>query len=173
MPSTSLSRLAVLAAPPLALQDRMVAEAASSALPADGDHGVPPLHWWRRLPAPAFTSGHVATIRRTVAGISIINEPCWPTAARGDPAAAVGVALRAIKRRRAPSPCFDLVMSVLLRCAIEGSTTAALLLEYALSRMTAEDPACSAVAASWQTATVALQPHHTLKGLVLGVEVGR
>jgi hypothetical protein len=111
---------------------------------------VPPLHWWRRLPAPAFTGVHVAVLRRAVAGIFIIGEPSWPAAAKGDAAAAIGVVLRDIKRCRWPSPGFDLVMSALLRCAIEGSTSAALAMEYALGRMAAKDPACAAIAASWQ-----------------------
>ena len=117
-------------------------------------HLVPPLRWWRQLPAPAFTAVHVAVLRRAVAGIYIIGEPDWPAAAKGNPAAAVGVVLREIKRRRRPNPGFNLVMSALLRCAIEGSTTAALVLEYALGRMAAKDPACVAIAASWQAITL-------------------
>jgi len=127
-------------------------------------HLVPPLHWWRRLPAPAFTAVHVAVLRKAIAGISIAGEPNWPAAETGDPVAAVGVALRAIKRRRWPSPGFDLVMSALLRCAIEGSHTAGLVLEYALGRMAAKDPACTAVAASWRTITAAPKPHRVPKG---------
>jgi hypothetical protein len=124
---------------------------------------VPPLCWWRRLPAPVFTGVHVAVIRRAIVGITIISEPYWPAAVKGDPAAAVGVALRAIKHRRWPSPGGDLVMSALLRCAIEGSDTAALVLEYALGRMAAKDPACAAVAASWQAAAVAPPAHRVPK----------
>lgn len=164
MSSKRLIRKAAPAAPPPSLPGRTVAEVAPSSLHAGGNHGVPSLHWWRRLPAPAFTDMHVATIRKAIAGFSIINEPFWPAAARGNPAAAVGVALRAIKHRRTSDPCFDLVVSALLRCAIEGSTTAALVLEYALVRMAAKDPACSAIAASWQAATVALQARHASMG---------
>ena len=105
----------------------------------------------------AFTGVHVAVLRKIVAGIFIIGEPYWPAAAKGDPAAAIGVALRDIKCHRWPSPGFDLVMSALLRCAIEGSTTAALVLEYALGRVTAKDPACAAIAASCQAFTLRRQ----------------
>lgn len=164
MSSKRLIRKAAPAASPLGLPGSTVAEVAPSSSSADDSHGVLSLHWWRRLPAPAFTDMHVATIRKAIAGFSIINEPFWPAAARGNPAAAVGVALRAIKRRRTSDPCFDLVMSALLRCAIEGSTTAALVLEYALVRMAANDPGCAAVAASWQAATVAPQARHASKG---------
>ena len=127
-------------------------------------HSVPPLHWWRRLPAPAFTTAHVAVLRKAIAGISIADEPNWPAAEKGDPVVAVGVALRAIKSREWPSPGGDLVMSALLRCAIVGSHTAALALEYALGRIAANDPACAAVAASWRTITVASKPHRVPKG---------
>jgi hypothetical protein len=113
-------------------------------------HLVPPLHWWRRLPAPAFTAAHVVVIRRAVAGIFIIGEPGWPAAAKGDPAAAIGVVLRQIKRHRRPSPGVDLVMSALLRCAIEGNNSAALVLSYVLDRIAGADPACTHLAASWQ-----------------------
>lgn len=164
MSSNRLSRMAAPAAPQPPLPGRTAAEVDPSSSPADGGHSVPPLQWWRRLPAPAFTGVHVATIRRAIAGISIINEPCWPTAVKGNPVAAVGVALRAIKRRRIPSPGFDLVMSALLRCAIEGSTTAALVLVYAVGRMAAKDPGCATVAASWHTTTVPPQARRASKG---------
>ena len=127
-------------------------------------HSVPPLHWWRRLPAPAFTAAHVAVLRKAIAGIIIADEPNWPAAEKGDAVAAVGVALRAIKSREWPSPGGDLVMSALLRCAIVGSPTAALVLEFALGRMANNDPACAAVAASWRTISVAPKPHRVPKG---------
>ena len=127
-------------------------------------HSVPPLHWWRRLPAPAFTTVHVAVLRKAIAGIIIADEPNWPAAEKGDPVVAVGVALRAIKSREWPSPGGDLVMSALLRCAIVGSHTAGLVLEYALGRVAANDPASAAIAASWRTVTVAPKPHRVSKG---------
>jgi hypothetical protein len=161
--SKRLIRKTAPATPP-PLPGRTAAGAALSSSPADGSHGVPPLQWWRRLTAHTFTGMHVATIQRAVAGITIINEPCWPAAANGNPAVAVGVALRSIRRSCIPSPGFDLVMSALLRCAIEGSTTAALVLRYALGRMAVKDPACAPVAASWQTATVRPRSHRAPKG---------
>jgi hypothetical protein len=125
---------------------------------------MPPLHWWRLLPAPAFTTVHVAVLRKAIAGIIIADEPNWPAAEKGDPVVAVGVALRAIKSREWPSPGGDLVMSALLRCAIVGSHTAGLVLEYALGRVAANDPASAAIAASWRTVTVAPKPHRVSKG---------
>ncbi len=107
---------------------------------------------------------HVAVLRKAIAGISIADEPNWPAAEKGDPVAAVGVALRGIKSREWPSPGGDLVMSALLRCAIVGSHAAVLVLEFALGRVAANDPASAAVAASWRAITVAPKPHRVPKG---------
>ena len=115
------------------------------------DRAVRPLYWWRRLPATDFGPAHIAVIKKAISGIGLVGEPHWPAAADGDPAAAIGVALRAIERHRTPTPGIDLVMSALLRCAIEGSAAASFVLANALSGFAAGDPACAAVAASWRS----------------------
>jgi hypothetical protein len=125
---------------------------------------IPPLHWWRSLPASAFTAAHLAVIRRAIAGFSYIGEPRWPLAAKGDAAAAVGVALRAIKHHEKPTPSIDLVMSALVRCAIEGSHTACLVLDHALARLSDDGPSSEALAASWRTKPVMSRAPHEPKG---------
>ena len=125
---------------------------------------VPPLHWWRRLSADAFTDTHQEVLRNAISGFGMLGEPCWPDAAMGDAAAAVGVALRAIKRRRTPSPGLDLVMSALLRCAIAGNAGAIHALTHVLSQMAARDPSCALIAKSWQSSTIAEQHRHILHG---------
>ena len=125
----------------------MATDAAGVTLPSSA---IPPLHWWRCLPATAFEIAHVAVLKRAISGIGLIREPLWPAAANGDAAAAVGVALRAITRHRKPTPTLDLIMSALLRCALEGSSAAGVTLWYALDRLTAAEPAYAPVAASWQ-----------------------
>lgn len=127
-------------------------------------HLVPPLHWWRRLPAPAFTTVHLAVIRRAITGFGIIGESHWSAAAKGDPAAAVGVALRAIKNSRMPSPSLDLVMSALLRCAIAGDDAAIHTLTHVLWQMAADDPSCAQIAKSWQCRPSAERRRHMLRG---------
>jgi hypothetical protein len=72
---------------------------------------VPPLHWWRRLSADAFTTAHVVVVRRAIAGFSILSEPRWPDTVRGEAATTIGVALRTVKRRDTPAPVIDLLMS--------------------------------------------------------------
>lgn len=124
-------------------------------------HMVPPLQWWRNLPALAYTAEHLKVLRKAIAGFDIIGEPHWSAAATGDPAAAVGVALRAIKRCRKPTPTFDLLMSALLRCAITGDDAAIHTLAHVLRQMAANDSSCAQVARSWQSTTSA-SPHHQL-----------
>jgi hypothetical protein len=89
---------------------------------------VPPLHWWRRLSADAFTTAHVAVVRGALSGISILSEPHWRDAVRGNPAAAIGVALRTAKRRDTPAPVIDLVMSAVLLAGLAGDCAAVLVL---------------------------------------------
>jgi hypothetical protein len=101
---------------------------------ADAGRNVPPLQWWRRLPADAFTTAHLQTIRKATYGIGMIGEPRWPDAVRGDPAAAVGVALRVIKQRRTIAPIMDLIMSTLLVPAIAGDPAAIMVLVSMINR---------------------------------------
>jgi hypothetical protein len=105
---------------------------------AEQGRGVPPLQWWRRLSADAFTTAHLEVIQRAVSGICILGEPRWPDAVNGDPAAAVGVALRAVKRRGTPGPVIDLVMSAVLRCAVTGDQAAISVLVTMINRIGAE-----------------------------------
>jgi hypothetical protein len=128
------------------------------------DSDIPPLHWWRSLPASAFTAAHLAVIKRAIAGFGYIGEPGWPRAAKGEAAAAVGVALRAIKHHEKPTPSTDLVMSALVRCAIEGSRAACLVLDHALGRLSDDGPSSEALAASWRTKPVTSRAPHGPKG---------
>ncbi|MBS0248401.1 MAG: hypothetical protein JSR61_17435 [Proteobacteria bacterium] len=95
---------------------------------------IPPLHWWRRLPADVFSPLHVCVIRRALSGISFLNEPHWCEAAKGDPAAAIGVALRVARRRGTTAPIIDLVMSAVLLAALSGDMSAILMLATMIKR---------------------------------------
>jgi len=95
---------------------------------------VPPLQWWRRLPAHAFTTDHVSVLRRAFAGIGMVGEPRWEGAVHGHPAAAVGVALRIIKENRSPTPVVDLTMSTVLVAAIAGDQAAIMVLTMVIDR---------------------------------------
>lgn len=124
---------------------------------------IPPLHWWRRLQASAFTHAHLTVVQGAIAGFGIIGEPLWQAAEEGDPAAAIVVVLHALQRYDQPHPTFDLVASALLRCALEGSETAGLALAHVLDRIVEDDPSCVAIAASWRSFVRARQSRRELK----------
>jgi hypothetical protein len=95
---------------------------------------VPPLHWWRQLSADAFTSAHLAILRKSIFGIIIMNEPHWPDAVRGDSATAIGIALRTAKRHCALNPALDLVMSAVLLVALADEPAARCVLTAMINR---------------------------------------
>jgi hypothetical protein len=96
---------------------------------------VPPLQWWRRLPADTFTADHLNVLRRAFSGIGMVGEPRWADAVHGHPAAAVGVAQRVIKKRRPLTPIVDLTMSTVLIAAIAGDPVAITVLLMMIERM--------------------------------------
>ncbi len=95
---------------------------------------VPPLQWWRRLPADVFAGAHVQVVRKALAGLVILNEPRWHEAVKGDPAAAIGIALRVARRRGTAAPVIDLVMSAVLLAALSGDPAAVLTLATMIKR---------------------------------------
>lgn len=109
---------------------------------------VPPLHWWRHLPADAYTGAHLDILHKAISGITILNEPRWPDAVRGDPAAAIGVALRTAKRHSTPTPAVDLVTSAVVLTALAGDPAAALVLTKFIDRISSGTER-SRLVASW------------------------
>lgn len=109
---------------------------------------LPPLHWWRRLSADVFTGAHAHVIRRAVSGFAILNEPLWRKAAKGDPAAAIGIALRVARRRGTTAPVFDLVMSAVLLAALSGDPAAALTLA-TMIKSKGDKTEMAAIIATW------------------------
>jgi hypothetical protein len=96
---------------------------------------VPPLHWWRKLSAEVFTGAHVRIIRKAISGFAILNEPRWSEAAKGNPAIAIGIALRTARLSGTAALSIDLVMSAVLLAALLGDPTAALTLATMIKRM--------------------------------------
>ncbi|KQY97173.1 hypothetical protein ASD45_20930 [Pseudolabrys sp. Root1462] len=86
------------------------------------------------MPADIFTGAHVRVIRKALAGLFILNEPRWREAAKGDPAAAIGIALRVARRRGTAAPVIDLVMSAVLLAALSGDPAATLTLTTMIKR---------------------------------------
>jgi hypothetical protein len=111
---------------------------------------VPPLQWWRRLPADAFTAAHLAVLRRAVSGIGMVGEPRWADAVHGHPAAAVAVALRVMQERRPLLPIVDLTMSTVLIAVLVTADPAAIgMMVTMISRMGA-DAEKEALTRSWR-----------------------
>jgi hypothetical protein len=110
---------------------------------------VPPLHWWRHLPADAFTGMHLQRLRRAMSGIGMVGEPRWQDAVRGYPAAAVAVALKTLAEPDVLEPIVDLTASTLLIPAIAGDAAAIRLLADMIRRH--PDVTDTAVERSWRT----------------------
>ena len=126
---------------------------------ASGALVVPPLQWWRHLTADVYTTAHLQTLHRAIAGIGMIGEPRWADAARGEPAAAVALALRAVNDRRSPRPVVDLHMSTVLIAAVAGDTAAITLLTVMIGRMAASEADRERLQRSWSKAKRIARQH--------------
>ncbi len=109
---------------------------------------IPPLQWWRRLPADAFIAEHVRTLSRAFKGIGKIGEPRWPDAVRGHAPSAVAVALGAMKASRELTPNIDLTTSTVLVPAIVGDAAAITVLAAMIERF-GDDAAKRELIHSW------------------------
>jgi hypothetical protein len=110
---------------------------------------VPPLHWWRRLPADAFNFEHLAVLRRAVSGIGMVGEPRWADAVQGHPAAAVSLARRVMEARRPLTPIADLTASTLLMAAIATGDAAAISMLLMMIERMAAGPKNETLKRSW------------------------
>src|SRR5579871_6088508 len=91
-------------------------------------HFPHPLSWWRTRRAEDFKRSDVAIARSVLTRSAILGEPHWHLGARGDTAVAIGVALRARRQSGENLVVVDVAMTAVLCCAVEGDTTAGLLL---------------------------------------------
>ena len=110
-----------------------------------------PLSWWRTRPADQFKKTDVHIARHFLMGSAIIGEPHWFLGAAGDAAIAVGVALRAQRRKGNTLVTVDLAMTAVLLTALEGNVTAALLMSAMLKRRSNIDRRCEMLSDSWLT----------------------
>jgi hypothetical protein len=133
---------------------------------------LPPLQWWRHLPAEAFTADHLGVLRRAVAGIGMVGEPRWADAVRGHAAAAVGVARRVMQERRPLVPIVDLTMSTVLIAAVTaGDPDAIAVLVTMIARM-GGDTEKDALRRSWLNRQRKPQRHDRLAISGMRVRIG-
>jgi hypothetical protein len=104
------------------------------------------LSYWRKLSAEAFRGevlAEIATVATTLSSMS----PTWKKAAAGDAGLASALALRIVTPGKTGLEV-DLVMTVLLVCALENAG-AALVLSHVLSTAPIEAELRGSLASSW------------------------
>lgn len=111
----------------------------------------PPLTWWRQLPAAAFRAADSRILLRATRAAGSIDHPRWLAALTGDAPSAIGIAIKAVFKSEFSAP-EDLVMTAVLRCAINGSLAAAMVLAAALHRRVTAEPHCDQLELSWYVA---------------------
>jgi hypothetical protein len=113
--------------------------------------GLPDIHpllLWRAQPARAFGFGDVAALRPQLQATTLLHEPKWRDPVRGDPVAAVGIAVTMFPIDRV-TPRTDFVMSALCLNALLGSAGSALVLAHVLNFLGLDDPSLRPLGASW------------------------
>jgi hypothetical protein len=113
----------------------------------------PPLALWRSIPAPNLKMRDVGRLRDAMYGVQILGEPEWRAAVEGDPAEAVGIAIRVAAKEQLNGLVVDLVMSAVLATAIEGDHAACHVLAHILNRRSAFEPRAGNLATSWTLAS--------------------
>jgi hypothetical protein len=107
------------------------------------------LTWWRRLPSDMFQDAERSLVLETLKHVSVLHaDESVAAALNGDPAAAVALSLMPIEKIDLPA---DVIMTALLRCAIDGNAAASLVLTQVLGLSDLGHPFASELAASWYT----------------------
>jgi hypothetical protein len=121
--------------------------------PPANERGLPDIHpllLWRAQPAYAFGLADVAALRAKLQATMLLHEPKWRDAVRGDPAAAVGIAVTMFPIDKVTLRT-DLVMSALCLNALRGSAGSALVLAHVLNFLSLDDPSLRPLGASWSS----------------------
>jgi hypothetical protein len=109
-----------------------------------------PTKWWRTFHAEEFDQSSVSILRTTLSTIAILEEPTWRSAAGGNVAAAIGMALR-LNPDRSTSTAYDLIVTALAIGAAEGNPAACLVLAHILRRIPGAGKVEARIATSWLT----------------------
>jgi hypothetical protein len=121
-------------------------EVSSSELSTDYGCTAPVSSWWRTRAAQTFGPQCHIELEATLGQIGLLGEPRWASAQNGDAAAAIGIAIPAIRGESTGSFRLDVVMSSVLLSALRGSEAASLVLAFALRR---HQRASQEVPANW------------------------
>jgi hypothetical protein len=108
------------------------------------------------LPSDLFRDAEHLLVRTTLDRLTIMKENRkWSGALRGDAAAAVGIAIAAMPIEETTLE-IDIAMTAALRCALDGTATAALVLAHVLGHAELGHPFGTELSDSWYPH----QPHH-------------
>lgn len=111
---------------------------------------ISPEAWWRTRKPQTLSRHDVKAIRGALLTKKIPNEIDWLRAVTGDPATAIGVAVRQLNSYGMTSPIVDAAVSAALCCAIEGDNAARAVVESALRRRCKIDPSCDELILCWR-----------------------
>ncbi len=107
-----------------------------------------PFGWWRTKRAELFDAPMAVAMREALATIVILGEPNWRAAAAGDASAAVGLALR-LNPERSTATAYELIMTALAACAVDGDAGARLAMSFVIRRMPNAGKPEARIATSW------------------------
>ncbi|WP_256807402.1 hypothetical protein [Bradyrhizobium sp. Bra64] len=110
---------------------------------------LPPTRWWRARSPHDFSRKDIRTIREFLLRHERVADCDWLGAVGGDPATAVGIAIKGLQRHGLKNPITDAVISAILCCALEGDPTAKMVLISALRRRAKFDSRCHMLRLHW------------------------
>ena len=109
------------------------------------------LAWWRQLPSDFFHDTERTLLLATLQQVSVLHaDEDIAAALSGDPAAVIGAALALMPMEKIDLPA-DIVMTALLRTALDRNATCALVMAQVLGLSDLGHPYATELAASWYT----------------------
>jgi hypothetical protein len=107
---------------------------------------------WRERKPQALSLQDVSRLREALLDTNIPSERDWNRAVSGDAAVAIGIAVRQLTIRKITDPEVDLALSAVLACAIEGDSTAPVVISWALLRHSKKLKRCLYLSLLWRKA---------------------
>lgn len=112
---------------------------------------ISPLAWWRTLPSDLLRDAEHLLVIDTLGTTCMFNrDGKLPAAVRGDTAAAIGAGLSLLPVD-VVTLTVAITMAALLRCALRGDATLAVVLANILHRVEPNYPLAAELSASWYT----------------------